>query len=66
MTKKDYELIASVMLELGEMLHPLKLYLLHEKICNILSEKLSSQNTRFDKEKFLKACGCVSFDEGNI
>ena len=59
MTKKDYELIARV----------IKQYLDNgdndqldgiggaDKLVRMLTEALQKENTRFDKQKFLKACG---------
>lgn len=53
MTKKDYELIASAIVES-------KSYIVPEDLANlvwILSGKLKDQNPLFDPRKFLVACG---------
>lgn len=51
MTKKDFELIASVMNEAKED----DLTIKQTALC--FSVVLASKNPRFDKDRFLKACG---------
>lgn len=54
MTKKDYELIAEVFSDhLGT--HGPEVEV--EALAYRMSEKLAQDNERFDKSKFLKACG---------
>jgi hypothetical protein len=58
MTKKDYELIAK---SIKGSVKDLIMGYDDETFNNIvygLSEALGSKNPRFDKEKFLRACGC--------
>lgn len=62
MSKKDYELIADTFkqslsdllyapVNAGEVVRSL------EVTAGVLSVKLANENPRFDKQKFLKACG---------
>lgn len=54
MTKKDYELIAREIKD-GEMLG--NAFETKNTIALKLAKALQAENPRFDKEKFLKACG---------
>lgn len=59
MTKKDYELIASVLLD-NMTLNPLEFpesFRKWNSIVNNMSIVLASKNPRFDSKKFLQACG---------
>lgn len=51
MTKKDYELIASV-INIPNAIRRTK-----EGLANDFANTLASKNPRFDKQKFLRACG---------
>lgn len=61
MTRKDYELIARTLLEccpsadygLGDD----KRLSLWEMTCGALANALASDNPRFDRDRFLNACG---------
>ena len=63
MTKKDYILIADVIRTVYEAEH--NMLLNHDTskairvLAKMLTEGLARENTRFDKEKFLKACGII-------
>lgn len=61
MTKKDFELIASILRDdnyLWRALHGGEMGIEYrEKIAQAFSQTLASKNPRFNKEKFLKACG---------
>ena len=60
MTKKDYELIAGVV-------HRLNTGIIYgvERWTEELAHDLQVENPRFDREKFLRACGvkCECYDE---
>lgn len=62
MTKKDYELIASVFQRISWDIDnmPAKNQMLyrdaHKAIAQEMSAQLEKQNTRFNEEKFLKGC----------
>lgn len=57
MTKKDYELIASV-LKHKQVFYILKMgSYYYDQLCKDFADTLASKNPRFDKDKFLKACG---------
>ena len=58
MTKKDFELIASAVNEL--FLGHTNWHRSLEQVANKLAEKLAEKNPRFNKEKFLLACGVES------
>lgn len=66
MTKKDYELIASALLVVscfndnGDDEFP---QVMKDKIANKLAEALASKNPRFQKDKFLQACGVEIWQE---
>lgn len=51
MTKKDFELIASVIAQFGRVRQNA------DFLADIMAEKLSEKYPRFNREKFLKACG---------
>jgi hypothetical protein len=58
MTKKDYELIASSLKKsFDEAQGNLNQEVTVEGLIIDLSDTLASKNPRFNKEKFLKACG---------
>jgi hypothetical protein len=63
MTKKDYELIASIIkdyIDYSYNVEDTDDFIVHdyaERIAYKMAETLASKNPRFDKEKFLKACG---------
>lgn len=54
MTKKDYELIASVIIRYKDSLYTKEQ---HMDIACDFADKLAEKNTKFDRAKFLKACG---------
>ena len=56
MTKKDYVLIANVF---NKFCDPQKKerFIIACDIAYIMSDTLQSENPRFDREKFLRACG---------
>jgi hypothetical protein len=58
MTKKDYELIASVIKTISQRTIELRTTAF---IANQFSKELSIENFRFDEEKFKKACGLSGF-----
>lgn len=59
MTKKDYVLIAEAMHKVGDLLSSRQIYSFDVflTICYIVANSLSSDNPRFDRNKFLTACG---------
>lgn len=61
MTKKDYELIARIFAKnMGEKAtegRTLPVKTVVEATARQFADVLSRENTRFDKDKFLKACG---------
>lgn len=63
MTKKDYELIARELRSQHEMLDYNSGKItgsdtsVYEMSCKLWSQTLSEENPRFDKRKFLEACG---------
>jgi hypothetical protein len=54
MTKKDYKLIADAIREVQA--YPSDAYAMR-KLAQTLSDKLAQENPRFDRAKFLAACG---------
>lgn len=52
MTKKDYELIASVINKTFPLLDEQK-----RKLVWDMADELEEQNSKFDRKKFLTACG---------
>lgn len=65
MTKKHFIAIAKILDTHGQKLKAIKKTLLHESLCKDMVEMLQNYNKNFDKEKFLKASGAISFDETN-
>jgi len=63
MTKKDYELIASELKSQHELLGYNSGTIagsdtsVYEMSCRLWAQTLQAQNPRFNKEKFLQACG---------
>ena len=58
MTRKDYELIASVLRANGEKdWRGENARETWEEICEELADSLAIDNPRFDRERFLAACG---------
>ena len=59
MTKKDYVLIAEAMRNVDYLLSNRNTFSfdVFPVICNIVANSLSSNNPRFDRNKFLTACG---------
>ena len=60
MTKKDYELIASVLFDTmpeKDMYHFLERKIMWETNCRCLASAFEMENSRFNRQKFLKACG---------
>lgn len=57
MTKKDYELIAKAMLKSSTLVNRYSAEDLHKLICLDLAIKLQDSNPRFDRQRFLEACG---------
>lgn len=53
MTKKDYELIARVLLESKEYLQEMK----HWVLVHNMADELKKTNPLFDSVKFFQACG---------
>lgn len=59
MTKKDFELIANAMRSnTYEGMDNLR-YAIHSDYCRTLATELSLKHPRFDRDKFLTACGVV-------
>lgn len=56
MTKKDFELIASALCESRKLTPLYERYAL-DIVVDKLTQALASKNPRFNKDKFLKACG---------
>lgn len=56
MTKKDYELIAEVLAQVASQQDMDKQYIVDE-VAYYMATKLQEQNPRFDRNKFLTACG---------
>lgn len=61
MTRKDYVLIAAALADakLHRAVRP-DAIIQHSTDCNYLAAALSQDNPRFDRERFLKACGVAS------
>jgi hypothetical protein len=60
MNKKDFEVVSSVMLEVTEYANYRRSQTVrdaHALNCEALSAKFKTINPRFDRVKFLKACG---------
>ena len=55
MTKKDYILIASAFFD-GYGSHTMGNDM-HAELIRIMAEKLQKENPRFDKKRFIEACG---------
>ena len=55
MTKKDYELIASVIKRSTEWTKPVHIWDKEQIACG-LAEALQAQNPKFNRSKFMKAC----------
>lgn len=63
MTKKDFELIAGALNSArvsNTLNNPNKALYLNgiDNAAHLLAQKLAATNERFDRERFLKACGC--------
>lgn len=56
MTKKDYELIASILKTTNEWALSLEEDV-YQIICGNFSNRLSREDPKFDYQKFLQACG---------
>lgn len=56
MTKKDFELIASVLKDCKQVIPQYEQYS-YDMITSKLSDKLAQVNPRFNRDRFLKACG---------
>jgi hypothetical protein len=54
MTRKDYELIASI---LRDSLDNIVDDMAHEALSDVFAEELENTNPRFNRERFLRACG---------
>jgi len=54
MTRKDYRLIAEI---LKDSLDNIVDDMAHEALSDVFAEELASTNPRFNREKFLRACG---------
>jgi hypothetical protein len=54
MTRKDYRLIASI---LKNSLDNIVDDMAHEALSDVFAEELANTNPRFNREKFLRACG---------
>lgn len=57
MTKKDYELIASVLSQARFVNKTASDTRVWERICLLYASALATTNPRFDRDKFLQACG---------
>ena len=57
MTRKDYILIAAVINRVGD--DPTVNTWTLWRLANELSDRLAQDNPRFDRERFLKACGAT-------
>lgn len=57
MTKKHYEAIAKIMNEQGSKCHAIKLMGLQEQTCEQLADYFVTDNPKFDRTRFLQACG---------
>ena len=64
MTRKDYELLA------GAFKSALQKEIIHDerlngisRACHILAFELQNENPRFDIQKFIKACGFLTFTD---
>jgi hypothetical protein len=55
MTRKDYELIAAIIAAMPRFAASLRTQ--HESTARQFADKLASDNPRFDRERFLTACG---------
>lgn len=56
MTRKDYVMLAAVMLDQKPTAETVK-YQAWENCCQAIAEALKDDNQCFDKARFLKACG---------
>jgi hypothetical protein len=59
MTKKDYQLIALTVKTVKNNT-PVNDWPLLEKVAEEMADKLQSENPRFDRAKFLVACGFLA------
>jgi hypothetical protein len=57
MTRKDYQLIANVFNDLAQVIE-LK-GTVAENLIKMLADDLQADNPRFDRARFIKACGLV-------
>ena len=58
MTRKDYEAIASVVSYVGDMhQHEQEKYSVVAMLAEGLADTLAEDNARFDRSRFLEACG---------
>jgi len=61
MTKKDYKLIASAFSErlslAGKIQNKKSRETHYKELAQTLAEKLATENPRFDRQRFLSACG---------
>lgn len=58
MTRKDYELIAAAIKATKPPSHHQAADQQHEWTASTLADALGRDNPRFDRERFIKACGC--------
>lgn len=56
MTKKDYKLIADAILSAKQNTNPLEQSAI-STVVHELANRLQNENPRFDRERFLSACG---------
>ena len=57
MTKKDFELIANVLKAHYGIAHVEQAQRMQASITEVFADTLASKNPRFNREKFLQACG---------
>jgi len=69
MTRKDYILIAAAIAEARRQIpeggaHATWEYVSNSTVARVLAHSLASDNPRFDRERFLKACGVLPVAAG--
>jgi hypothetical protein len=57
MTRKDYVLLAEALASVRPSVHDTRQSDVHMRDCRAVAEALARENERFDRARFLKACG---------
>lgn len=65
MTKKHFQVLAANLRTLSTLLHTSQQREVWRKCVENVADTCAESNPRFDRTRFLYACGCVSEDEQN-